>query len=511
MTASISARFLTGLFLLATVFLSGYSQAPTQAPASTSDSPTASPTPSPTPIGPSAIVSESEAVAARLKEIQTYLREKPRNAAIRSAIPEIVNEMDRLTAETNSILDGRPTLDDLNNLERDWQGPGGTIAEWTDELDGQVTELDKRIAELRSMKERWQSLLDTMTTAPAGNANTPDFPGEQLPSELLERLRSSIASIAETQKASEERRSELLALQSRVADLESRVTAVVAEIKDRRVIMLSRLFVREDPAIWNVRSDRSKNISAHIAEAMNSRFTAFSEYAAANTERFVLHGFVLVLFIAAFAWARRRLLVFAEQDVKVERAADIFRHPIAAAFVMSIFLSGAIYPQAPKLMTAILGVAAMIPVVIILRRLIDKPAFIIVCVLVGFYLFDRVREISSDIPLLSRLQFLTEMLVAVLLLIYFQFSKRIESRVAAGKRRLFDILRRVAPFAIAIFSAAFFANLVGAVNLSNIIGNGVLRSIYAALVIYTAAQVIDGLTIFVLRVRPLSGLGMVRT
>ncbi|MFZ1700674.1 MAG: mechanosensitive ion channel domain-containing protein [Pyrinomonadaceae bacterium] len=514
LTRFTTARFLAGLFLFASASIClVVPLTPTTAQEASSDSNTAtpSPTPSPTPIPPSAIVEQSELVTARLKEIQSFLREKPQNVTIRGSIPELVRQLDTLSTETNAVLEARPTLDDLKNLERDWQGPGGTVDGWKSDLAGQTTEIDKRIEELRSLKELWQRSLDAMTAEPDVNANAESTVDELVPEELLQRVRETIASIAEIQKASESRRSLLLSLQSQISDLETRINDASSAIKDRRANILSRLFVREEPAIWNVSGGDGRSMSSQISEAMTGRAAAFREYAADNRERFVLHGFVLLLFITVIAWARKRVGEFAEQDAKVVRAVNIFRHPIAVGFVLSVFFSSLIYPQAPRMLTTMLGAAAMIPVVIILRRLVDKPFFVIVCVLVGFYFFDRIREISADIPLLSRVQVLAEMLAAVLLLTYFVRSKRIANRVAAGKRRVFDILRRIAPFAIAIFAAAFLANLIGAVNLSNVIGNGVLRSIYVALVIYTAAEVIDGLTIFALRVRPLSGLGMVKT
>lgn len=517
---TINTRFLTGLILWSTVWLALLLCAPDgtaigQNPESASNSnpSTATTTPSPTPIGSSSIFAQGEVAAARLNDIQAFLRDRPKNAQIATAIPEVVQQIDALESETRMILASRPTLDDLNNLEREWQGPTTTIAGWKNGLGAQAVELDKRIADLRTMKALWQRSLDALTASPAANTNTnpAESISENVPEEFLQRVRDIIASISETQKASEGRRSELLVIQGKVGDLESRVADIAAEIKDRRTSILNRLFVREEPAIWNARSSGTGEISAEIANAITVRGEAFREYAAANAGRFVLHAAVLMLIIGGFIWARKRIAPLVEKDEKVERAANIFRHPIAAGLVLSIFLSGWIYPQSPRLLTAVLGAAAMVPTVIILRRLVDGPIFLIVYVLVGFFFFDRVRDISAEVPLVSRILFLTEMAAAVLLLTYFLRSKRLASRVEAGQRRIFDTLRRIVPAAIAVFSAAFVANLIGAVNLSNIIGNGVLRSIYVALIIYTALEVVDALTVVALRVRPLSNLGMVKT
>lgn len=447
-----------------------------------------------------------------MKAIQDSLRETPQNIAIRAAVPQLTTELEALYAKTNTILAGRPNLDELNSLEAEWRTPTNRVVGWRGSLSRQVTDLDKIVEELRVMKALWQRSLGALTASPATNVNAEAEPTERVPEGLLQRVRDTIGAIETTQKASEDRRSELLTLQSRVGDFDVRIAGAQSAIKDRRTILLSTLFAREEPAIWGLRSDaQAGSISSQIADTMTERTIAFRDYAAANSERFILHAVVLLIFIAAFTWVRGRISAFAEQDSKVQKASNIFRHPIAAGFVLSLFLSGVIYPQAPKLLTIFLGAAAMIPVVVILRRIVDRLIFHIVCVLVGFYFFDRVREILDGIAILSRILFLAEMLAAVLLLVILFRSKRLAGRITAGNWGLFKTLQRIAPFAIAIFGAAFVANLIGAVNLSNIIGNGVLRSIYAALLIYTAAQVLDGLTIFALRVRPLSELGMVKT
>lgn len=513
-TNSISARFLTGFFVFTTAFLPWVwsPSVAAQTPASNSNSATPTPTPAATPIPPSAILAQEEIVTARLKAIQDSLVETPQNIAIRSAVPQLARELESLFTKTSTILAGRPNLDELNDLETEWRAPTKRVDGWTGSLSRQVTDLDKIIEELRAMRAVWQRSLGALTASPVPNANAEAEQAERVPEKLLQRVRDTIAAIETTQKASEDRRSELLTLQSRLGDFDVRIAGAQTAIKDRRTTLLSTLFAREEPAIWGLRADaQGRSISSQIADTMTEGTIAFRVYAAANSERFILHAVLLLIFIAAFTWVRGRISAFAEQDSKVEKASNVFRHPIAAGVVLSIFLSGTIYPQAPKLWTIFLGAVAMIPVVVILRRIVDRLIFHIVCVLAGFYFFDRIREILEGIAILSRVLFLVEMFAAVLLLIILYRSKRLAGHITAGNWGLFKTLRLIAPFAIAIFSAAFIANLVGAVNLSNIIGNGVLQSIYAALIIYTAAEVLDGLTIFALRVRPLSDLGMVKT
>ncbi|HEX6279900.1 MAG TPA: mechanosensitive ion channel domain-containing protein, partial [Pyrinomonadaceae bacterium] len=62
-----------------------------------------------------------------------------------------------------------------------------------------------------------------------------------------------------------------------------------------------------------------------------------------------------------------------------------------------------------------------------------------------------------------------------------------------------------------LFGLAFLANLTGFTPLSEILGGGLLRSAYAALIFYALYELIKGIVMFALRVRPLSSLTMVRS
>ncbi|MGH9946702.1 MAG: mechanosensitive ion channel domain-containing protein [Pyrinomonadaceae bacterium] len=470
------------------------------------------PTPLPTPIAISAIVAQAEAVTTTLQENTAFLNARPKNQATRNAIPQLADEIERLSSENKAALDGRPSLDELNTLEREWSTPTQTIAGWKKDIEGQIASFDKRIDELRKLNDLWQLSLEEMTQPPASTANVAETSAAPVPVEIRGRIEETIASITETLKLLDAGRAELLSLQTQVSDLDARVNGEVATIKERRSTALSKLFVRDSPAMWslNWHETNGRQMLGEISDTVSARAAELSDYSVVQSDRFIFHGAIFLLFAAALFWVRSRVKSLVEKEPTLERSANIFAHPIASGLLLSIVFAGWFYPQPPRLMSAALGAAALIPVVILLRRLVDRPLILILYVLVGFYFFDRLREITSGLAILSRIMFLGEMLAAVLFLFYLLRSKSLAAKVEAGKFRLFQIIRRIVPFAIAIFAIGFITNLLGFVSLSNIIGNGVLRSAYVAVIFYTAVEVIDGLVLFALRVKPLSSLGLVK-
>lgn len=480
--------------------------------ASPTPSPTLVPTPSPTPIPLSAIVEQADATTAKLQDIKVFLNGSPNNVVLQDEISGLANKVDSQMPETNDLIRNGISLDELNTVQREWDGYATTISGWKSDLQSQTAELDKRISDLKNLRDIWQRTLDSVTAPPAPAANVPAQPGDVVPEQLIRRINDTISAIDETQKLVEARRSKLLTFQTRVSDIETKVSSVTADIKESRSIALSRLFVRDNPAIWTLdwSSLSLSRISREIGASVSSRFTDLRGYANAHSDRFLFHGIFIVLLAAGLFWARRRVTPLVKKDSELELSANIFRHPVAAALLLSIFFGSVLYPQAPKLLSTLLGAAALVPVVILLRRLVDKPLFLILDILIGFYFFDRIRDVVAELPIVSRLFFIAEMLTAVGLLIWLFRSKKLASQVEAASFRGFLTIRRAIPFVIAIFSLALISNLLGFVGLGFIIGNGILRCSYAALILYTAAEVLSGLFNFAVRVRPLSDLRMMK-
>jgi len=159
---------------------------------------------------------------------------------------------------------------------------------------------------------------------------------------------------------------------------------------------------------------------------------------------------------------------------------------------------------------AVLGAAALIPTVSILRQLVEPHLFLILNALVVFYLLDQVRVVVSSLPVLSRLVFLGEMCGGILFLTRLGVTARLSEVPEAERDSVWKTITAGARAALVIFAAAVIANVLGYVSLANLLGNAVLGSAYLAVILYAVARIVDGLITFGLRVRPLVFLGMVR-
>lgn len=480
-------------------------------------------TPAPTPIPISDVVAQSEAVQQKLQEIETEKAENPIVQVIEDELPELKKQINARFSETTRLLTARPSLETLRQTEQDWESLAEKIPAWKNDLKAQIGVLDKQIEDLRRSSELWQKTLDALknspspasgsaTGTPAKESAAPAADLSEAPPEVLQRISEVIADIKKTQKQLEEKRARLLTLQTRVSEQETRVNDALAAIKQVREEALTHLFVKDSPAIWSVqrRADSAESLVQETESTFTAQITALSAYAGRQSERFILHIIVFLIFVGALFWARRKMRPLVEKEPELEQAVTIFKLPFATALILAVLVSGWFYPQSPRILTAMLGAAALIPVVVLLRRLLEKPLFPVLSALVIFYFVDQLRAVTAALPLVSRILFLTEMFCAIVFLIWFFRSKRLASKVEAGEFRVFAFVKKAVPFALFIFAAAFLANVFGYVSLANIIGNGVLGSAYIALILYTVVQIIESLLIFAFRIRPLSALQMVK-
>lgn len=472
--------------------------------ANANSAPTPTATPEPTPIGVSSIVAEAEAVAARLRAIRADFAESSEVAEINSQLQGNLEQIEGLEARDTAAIEAGASLDEIRAMESEWQNEARRYSSWNRILKERIALLDKSLTDLSELAQIWRLTLGALRS---DRGAVTDAAAEKAPPELIQRANEVVASIEETRRLAQERRSDLLAIQSKVGDLESRARSMREDLRTVRNRALTNLFRADEPPIWQPQGafHSASQMIDEAAVSLSAQFSELRSYLASRTERAALHGLFFILVVLGLYWARSRVKPFVEKEPKLEKAAQIFSLPIATGLILSILISGWIYPQAPRLLTSLLGAAALVPVVILLRRMVERPLFIILNVLVMLYFIDRLRDLLVNQPTMARLVFLIEMLGAILFLVWFLKSKSLSGRIEAAHYNIFESIRKVVPFVLAIFIGTFIANALGFVSLANLVGNGLLGSAYLAIVLYTAVQIIRGIIIFALRVPPLSG------
>ena len=479
------------LFILGLVSAGG--TAPGQQP---SASP-AKPNPAPTPIPLANVPFEAQSATTSLQEIDASVTRIQSDAdAITGNLSKLISELDPRMVEDTRLLSASPSLDMLYRIKLTWQNFSESLSALARELTQFATSLEEKLASLDQLNKTWQATLQS--------AKEPDTPPP-----VLQSIQSVVDSVEQTRRAAESGRARVLTVRSRLSEEEARVRTVLSSVEQAQIRALKGLLVRDSPPIWSLETGLSREWKKQSGKSFSSQLKASTAFTKRLPFTFLIHALLIVVIATALQWMRRGIRKLAKEKPDLQRALPILDLPVSTAFVLSILISPSIYPQAPRLIQAILETVALIPTVVILRRLLDRNLSPILNALVIIYFVDQLRVLAASLPELARVLFLGQMLGASFFLFWLLRSRHLRTATAETNVRFLQAMRAIAKIGLVFLPAAFLANAFGYVNLGNLLGMIFLRSVYIAALLYTAIRILEGLITIALQVRPLSSLRVV--
>src|SRR5271169_247785 len=158
---------------------------------------------------------------------------------------------------------------------------------------------------------------------------------------------------------------------------------------------------------------------------------------------------------------RRRFRKLAEGKPDQTCALPILDLPVSTAFALSILIILSIYAQAPRLIIAIMGIVTLIPIVVILRRLLERNWYPILNTILIMYFLVQLRVLAASLPVLARFLFLGQMLGFTLFLVWVLRSWHLLTVTAETHGRGWRIIRAIAKIGLVFLPAAFLTNIFG--------------------------------------------------
>jgi potassium-dependent mechanosensitive channel len=459
-------------------------------------SPSTQPTTAPATVPLAEVATQGESAFSLLRSIQADLQSDNITDSIAQELPQLTTEINSRADETSRLLLSNPSLQMLHAMERDWQAVADDLDDWNRKLIRRHAQLQSEKAQLENLQGLW--------TATREKAQSSKKHGDN--AEIRDRIDQVLVAIGKTSKAREDRYTFLWDMQQKVDDQNARVIEIQASVQQAIDQAFSRLLTRDSPPVWEMfTAQDGQSLVQDSQLSFSAQRQALQAYLDRRRMRFLIHALAVLCIGGILLWLRRQVHRTVSDDPSATRALLVFQFPVAMAVVLSLLISGWIYPQAPRLLWALLGAVALVPTIIILRRLSDPRLYPILDVMIVFYLIDQLRSVTAALPLPSRCLFMVEMLGAIGFLLWYARRRKSADQPSKLQRRATLIARMVC----AIFAAALAANIFGYVSLSNLLGDAALGSAYLGVILYATANIIDGLVIIVLRIRPLVYLKMV--
>src|SRR4030095_16843530 len=486
-----AALLLVGLLLLCFAF-----GAQAQNP---SPSPTASPSPTPTP-APTAlplpdIVSASDSASETLNEIQSELSSNKIVDNITRELAVTAREIDTRDLETRRILRPGVPLETLGDFETRWQKLADQLTAWGRQLTDRGNALDRELTQISAMRMMWKA---TLELARKSNA----------PPEVLQRINQVLQGIDVTEEVLQNRRAAVLSLQTRVGEQTQRANSALRSIRSAKSAAVTRLWWQDSPPIWSpeVRTAAAQSLGRDSQVSLGAQAAQVRNYLQREWTKLIYIALLFIAFVIVMLRVKRQGGRWTDKDRPPDRTNRVLQLPFSTASLLTIVAARLILYDAPRGVWVILGTLALIPIVVVLRSLIDRHLFPLGNALVLFYFVAQLRVVTTSIPALSRIILLLEMVGGLIFLIWF-----VRARRRSGPRTTSNKTAHIAAsIAVAGFGAIIVTDSLGYVTLANYLRVGILAAAYFAVALYAAARILEGLVLFALRTRPLASLGIVQ-
>jgi potassium-dependent mechanosensitive channel len=451
-----------------------------------------------TPIPVFKIASEAGSALEPLHEIAASLTSDQTTVTVADGLSGLTSQIETQIVEDIGLLRSKPPLQVLYRLRLTWQSFGAKVSAWNSELTRSGISLDEQLARLDELDKIWQLTLQSVKQAGA-------------PPEVLQRVQAVIDSIRGARQAVDSRRAQVLSLQNRAYEEAGRIRTTLTLIEQSENRALQGVLSRDSPPIWSPKTGVQEEWTKNSPQSLSAQLSALTAYAKRLPFTFLMHVLIILVLAVAIHWLRRRVRKWSEREPSLQRVAPVFALPVSAALALScLFSRWSLYPGAPRLLLAVIGAAALIPTVLVLRRLLEGSLFPILNALVIMYFVDQLREIGASLPLLARVLFLAQMLGAMLFLFWLIHGRHLPTATDKANERLSRAMRAGVWIGLLVFSAAFLTNIFGYVNLANLLGSTFLWSAYLVAILYVAIRIADGLIIIALQIGPLASLRVVQ-
>jgi small-conductance mechanosensitive channel len=445
---------------------------------------------------------EGESASITLRNVNTQLTHASQQSDIEQEAPVLGREIDNRLAESASLLASNPSLQLLHQQEMDWTDIEHTLVDWKGVLQRRGDRLKQASDQISQIAAAWdqeQQVVDYWLK----HAKHTD---------LLSAAETSVAKtrgqIAQTTTDLRNARIRLFAIEQAIDTQNARVLDVLDSVRQARDQAFNRLLVHDSPPLWDL--FHSQNVGGKVTlqeqDSLGRQTAEVRDYLSQRREFLVGLGALFLALASVLLWIRRRIRKWCQETPQLVEATRIFASPIATALVLSLLVSAWIFPRAPRLLSAAIEAAALIPTVIILRRLIDRRWLAALNALVVFYFLDQIRLIAAATPELARTLLLMEMAGGVALILAILHAPRRDPQ----KPPVAKPVRWIAYLLLVVFSVALIANVLGYESLANLLGDAALGSAYIAVVFYAGARIISGFLAIALHSRFLTRLQLVR-
>jgi potassium efflux system protein len=447
-----------------------------------------------------------EDIATRAAEVSTFLRTVYAQVApghelekIQRELPELSDRMALEFGRTMRALRAQPTLDILQTEERVWRKGHAELNDWLNRLTRMIDQLNATLTQLTDLQKIWIKTLSAARDA-------------QTPNAIVQQITTVVPAIEAALVTLQTQRSGLLGLQGRIANEAAQAETVLAEIAQAQKRAVAGLASRERRPIWSTDQwirERAQR-PGRWREMAADPWADIDQYLRDPTCGMPFHLSLLIVLLILFLTMRRKVNRWEAGDVSTV-ISTVSARPFAAAFIVTLLIASLPNSPAPPTVRHLFEALALAPMIQLIKPAVDQRVMGALYALGLLFFFDTVRHTFASATLFDQAMVVLEALggLAVLgWLLAFGYLQRPLVQ-ASGSSRL-RALRTVAILVMVILVAGLLAAVLGYMRIARLLVSGVLIGGGLALALSASIRILSAVAAFLLRVRPLRHLRMVR-
>lgn len=444
---------------------------------------------------------ESERAKRRLMESHRGLEPSEDVEAAAATIPDLRKRVEQQIERSEATRNSSPSVLSLDRVQKGW----GEIRELLEATQATLRKhgavIEKHVATIRGARTLWSATRDQAVQL-------------EVSEEVVLQIDEVLTAAREAGAAANERQARVLSLQSDVASLSEQAGSDERLIAEARNQAVGEVLQRDVAPVWSAdfwHGVDATTVGEQLRRQERRDSDHLAQYWAKERDLIVVFSVLSVLLVVGIYTTRGRIDAHLADDEDLAPVRAIFKRPIALSMLVAFFASLWIFSELANTFEPVFGAATLIPAVLILRQIVDRPLFPLLTVGMSVYFAHQLHELVAEAVVVSRLIFLAEMAaLASFTALTLRPSRLADIPPELAASRLFRIVGHGLRLVLLTAVMAFGAEAVGYSALANLVGGAVVMGIYASIVLYGTVQVLDGLVVFLLRVRPLRQLGMVR-
>jgi len=455
------------------------------------------PTPEASPTRPALsaaeIVRRAEEARIRLQDIEQALSDERGMLALDDSIARLSATIDTTFADTSRRLAEDPTLSVVTDLSLLWRQVGSELTDAQRHLKEHGDKIEVLETKLSQLTEEWNQVRAAMS-----QTDVPAAVGAS-----VDEIAGTLTLRRETLRARQE---QLVVLQERVSRGRQRATEADAEIKQWERGRVGRLFLPDTAPLWRQGVLRDAGAAAkELTRATDEFARPLRPYVQPRSATLMMQLLLVLALALLLRFACRVMVEWPQQTPRLGEFIAIAERPMSAAATVGAIFVLWMNSNGPRVFWVTTAVVGLIAFLRIVKRIIDVRFVFLVYGLVACAAIGVVRGILGSSAPLLQLGLTGEMLLASALVLW--VTRR---RADSFGPRAARVVRSVGPLLSALLAAGALSAACGYLDLTQLVAQISLGSAYMAAVLMVSLHVLGGLTAFLLRVRPLADLRMVR-